>query len=378
MLIAVDARTAFDPQPRGIGKTLISLYRALALQRPDWRFVMLHRDSSGRNPFEGASNISSVHTDFIGDRWNLWERIWLPLTVQAVRPDLMHCPANWAPRRCPVPFVLTMHDIIPMHRPNFSGAQRWFMQTLRAAQTAARVVTPSVFSKTEVIYTLKIRPEKISVVPWAAQVDMTSGNDSKLLSGTLSEYGIPTGKRYVLSFGAGDPRKNTRRLLEAWAKVVPSLKASCHLLLVGVEPEALPIFKSLARQLSIDNDCVINGFAKERDLPVLIGGATALCYVSVSEGFGLPVLDAFACGTPVLASNATSIPEIAGDASLFVDPFSVASIASGLGRLVEDKALRKQLVYKGFEQSKRFSWKRSAELMAAVLEEARSDADAHR
>jgi glycosyltransferase involved in cell wall biosynthesis len=183
-------------------------------------------------------------------------------------------------------------------------------------------------------------------------------------------YGLSAGRPYVLAFGAADPRKNTRRILRAWAGLDLGVRERTGLLIVGLQGPILEELRAEARAIAPEGACVLAGFAEESDLPALMSGAEALCYPSLSEGFGLPVLDAFACGTPVLTSTTTSLPEVAGEAALLVDPMDTDAIREALRQMVTRPDVRETLRARGTERLELFSWERCAKTAASVLAEA--------
>lgn len=370
--IAVDARQVYRPCRRGTGKNLIDLYRRLAQKRTDWRFVMLHQSKDAADPFGGIPNIEARRVDIRGgDRLNLWEQVRLPWAARQVGATVVHSPANTGPRFPLRPLVLTVHDVIPLEIAARTAASRTWARRVAAAARAARlVVTPSQYSKEQIVRRLGIQPEKIVVNHWAADRRCSRVTDCAELSRVRCKYGLQADQPYVLMFAAADPRKNTPRVLEAWKRLSPALRREYRLLAVGIEAEALPDFRRLAAGHGLDGDAVLNGFADEVDIAPLLSGATLLCYPSLAEGFGLPVLDAFACATPVLTSGTTSLPEVAGSAAVLVDPSRTDSVAEGLERLLSDAALRAALVNKGFERLQQFTWDKCADRLAGVMEAA--------
>lgn len=369
MIVGLDARTIYQPNRRGTGKNLIDLYRHLAELRPDWRFVLFHRGQGRDNPFDGFANVRDVAVDIPGDRWNLWQQIQLPLAVRGAGVDVLHCPANFAPRWPTVPVVLTIHDLIDLdERFRGDGWQAKASRLARAARKAVRVVTPSEYTKGQIVRTLGVCPEKIIVNPWAADARCRRVEDENELSRVARKYGLDCTRRYVFGFGGADPRKNTQGILRAWAALPESLRKNHQLLLVGIQDRVMPAFGAMAGQLGIEDGCVLRGFADEGDIPPLLSGAAALCYPSLSEGFGLPILDAFVCRTPVLTSNSTSLPEVAGDAAVLVDAQDSRQISEGLRELLTNDRLCGELVGRGKRRVEAFTWSACAGRIHSVFD----------
>lgn len=361
MRIALDARTVFAANRRGTGKNLIDLYSQVAQAKPDWEFVMLHRDEHNTNPFAGMNNVRQKTGEIVGDRWNMWLNVRLPALAKAARVDALHCPANVSPFLNLVPMILTVHDLIPMHCPDRRYASWWRMNVARGVQRARLVLTPSEFSRQQILNEFGDFADKVVVNQWAPDTGCRFIEDAAEIEKVREKYLVPPGKRFFLSFGARDGRKNTRRLVEAWKCLPEDLRKDCSLLIVGLNKPAMREFTVLLDELNLRKDCVLHGFAPEEDVSALLSGADALCYVSLHEGFGLPILDAFVCRTAVLSSSTTSLPEIAGDAAMLVDPENTDEICSGLQRLMTDSALRKSLAEKGLSRVKEFAWDKCVE-----------------
>ena len=369
MRVAVDARTAYSPIRRGTGKNLIDLYRRMAALYPDWEFLMFHRhETSPDDPFAGVSNIARAVIEMSGDRWNLWEQGRLPWAARRAGASVLHAPANTGPGIPLVPLVVTIHDVIPIDlhagRP---ATRRWAANVGRAARVARRILTPSQYTRGRLVQCFAVSADKVVVNHWAPDGGCHAVTDDETLNAARVRYGIPLGQPYLFGFGAVDPRKNTRRIIEAWAGLPATVRAGLALLLVGFEEPALSDARALATTLAPGGGWSLTPFADEEDLPALLSGATALCYPSISEGFGLPVLDAFACGTPVITSNSTSLPEVAADAALLVDPTDVAAIRQAIEQVSASPDLRRTLRERGTRRLQDFSWDRCAHTAARTL-----------
>jgi glycosyltransferase involved in cell wall biosynthesis len=369
MRVAVDARTAYSPNRRGTGKNLIDLYRRMASLYPDWEFLMFQRhDTSVNDPFAGASNIARAEIEIRGDRWNLWEQGRLPWAARRARATVLHAPANTAPAMPLVPLVVTIHDVIPLDlhagRP---ATRRWAANVGRAARVARRILTPSQYTRGRLVQRFGISADKVVVNHWAPDGGCHPVTDPGTLDAARTRYGIPRGQPYLFGFGAIDPRKNTARIIEAWAGLPEAVRSGLALLLVGLQEPALSDARAQAKALAPEGGWSLMPFADEADLPALLSGATALCYPSLSEGFGLPVLDAFACGTPVITSNSTSLPEVAGDAALLVDPADVGAIRAAIEQISASSELRHSLCERGRRRLDDFSWDRCAHTAAQTL-----------
>ena len=352
-----------------MGKSLVDLYGEIARLRPAWDMLMLHRGRNGQEPFADKPNIADRHIDIKGDRFGLWSNLRLPLAVRAAKADLFHAPANIGPRFPGAPMVATIHDLIPLE-PELAtpDSARWGEAVRRTAHKAAKILTPSEYSKQKIVEFCGIPESKVVVNPWAPDRKCRRIDDAERLAAVREKYGMAGEAPYVFGFGSDMPRKNTEKVIRAWAKVPASLRAQRHLVLVGIRELALVKFRALAEELGVGESCRLHGFADEADIAALLSGAAVLVFPSLSEGFGLPLLDAFICGAAVLTSDCTSLPEVAGDAAVLVDPRRTDAIADGLRQLLGDEKLRRELVARGFERVKAYTWEACAQRALGVFE----------
>jgi glycosyltransferase involved in cell wall biosynthesis len=371
--IAVDARTVYNARRRGTGKNLVDLYRQIAMNHPDWRFIMFHRQTAvPDDPFGRLENVAARYIDCPGDRWDVWQHVLLPMAAAWTRASVLHAPANTAPFYSTVPVVSTIHDLIPLDTPTLIPSVRaWARNVRHAVRRASRVITPSTYTKQRLIQELGASADKIVVNYWAPDAAIRRVTDVPAMDDARCRHGLRPGDRYIFGFGAHDPRKNMYRIIEAWAGLPANVRTSVKLLLVGIhDAAALAQTRAFAASLAPDGGWSLMPFAADADIPTLMSGAAALCYPSLGEGFGLPVLDAFVCGAPVITSNTTSLPEVTGDAGLLVDPTSVEAIRDAMLRVATDEVLAETLRRRGFERVKAFTWDRCARTVADVLAEA--------
>jgi glycosyltransferase involved in cell wall biosynthesis len=260
--------------------------------------------------------------------------------------------------------VVTIHDLTyKAHPETMDPALKTFMDknlTISLGR-ADKIVTVSEFSKGEIIKYFAVDPSRIVVIPNAVNTDNYFPiTDKKILAQCKEKYS--TGGEYFLYLGTLEPRKNIGCLIEAYHVLKQKIPDTPRLLLGGKKGWLYePIFKKV-KTLGLEKDVLFLGYVPDEDVAPLMCGAVAFVFPSLYEGFGVPPLEAMACGVPVLTSNCSSLPEVAGDAALLVDPLQVEDIAAGLERLLTDKSLRAELSGKGLERAKQFTWKRAASL----------------
>lgn len=368
MRIALDARTVYRPIRHGTGKNLIDLYTHLAALRPEWRVVAYHREATDVDALLPAPVVEARRIEMIGDRFDAWERWRLPLAAWREGATLLHCPANICPTWMPVDTVVTIHDLIPLDLPR--GRQpsqiRRFEQSVRlAAQRAAWIICPSCYTRDRLIHEFDADGDRITVNAWAADSAMRYVEPAQR-DPVIARYDVD--RPYVLHFGARNPRKNTARVLSAWAQLDATLRRDWRLLVVGLDERTLATMRTQAGQFAIEDSVRLHPFADEADLPALLSGAAVLCYPSLSEGFGLPILDAWTTGTAVLTSNTTSLPEVAEDGAVLIDPTDTTAIVAGLSQLMQSDDLRRHLHMRGRMLLRQYTWQKTAERFAQAME----------
>ncbi len=295
---------------------------------------------------------------------------WLyPRLARADGLALLHM-TYIAPPRSPVPVVLSVHDISYRIFPQyFSPRVRLVLGLLvgPSVRHAARVIVISERTRQDVIRFYRVPPERIVVTPLAAAPQYSPQSEEEV-GRIRRKYGLP--ERYFLAVGNVQPRKNLPRLVRAFAAVVEQTAETrdVKLVIVGRSAWRGSEVETVVRQLGLQQRVLFTGYVPDQDLPALYTGALAFCYPSLYEGFGLPPLEAMACGTPVVASNASSLPEVVGDAGLLVEPTSVAGIAAALYRLLHDEEVRQEYSRRGLARAARFSWERTARLTRDVYD----------
>jgi glycosyltransferase involved in cell wall biosynthesis len=381
--IGLDARSIFMPRPRGTGRNLRDAYQWIPILRPGWDFTLYYQRDMACDAFDDLPNVQARRIEIPGDRFDLWFQVRLPAAAWGDGVDLLHLPANAAPRRSPVPFVVTVHDLAPLME--VGGApdvqRRAFQRGVeRAVRGAVHILSPSSATRDELCAWFGVERERVTVVPWAPDrriaraVGQTRGPKSpavrtsrqRQIERIRAEYDLRGD--WLLNFSGRSPRKNARGLLDAWARLSASTRAAVQLVMVGCAPSAFRSeLREHAERQGIGAACRLLDFVPHEDLPWLLCGARGLVMPSLCEGFGLPILDAFVCGTPVLTSNLSSMPEVAGQAALYCDPHDPKSIAEGILWLL-DPAHTEQLRRAGYERLREFNWERTARLMCDVYE----------
>lgn len=319
----------------------------------------------------------------------LWTRIALPLTLARVKekPDLFLSPTHYLPRFFPVKKIVTIFDLAFLKYPQMYEKKDLFKLTnwtKYSAKAADHILTISQSSKKDIVSEYGIKKEKVTVVyPGYEEKVYFRQKDKEKITEVLEKYGIL--QKYIIYIGTIQPRKNLVRLIEAFSRVDsgPASTSSqrgesqegLQLVIAGKtkgEGRQAWMFDDILeapKKFGVSDRVIFTNFVPSRELPYLISGATAFILPSLYEGFGIPVVEAMACGTPVIVSNVSSLPEVVSDAGLLINPNSTDQIEQAIRTISTDSKLREKLSKKGLEQVKKFSWKRMAKRVTQVLEE---------
>jgi glycosyltransferase involved in cell wall biosynthesis len=357
-----------DRPETGSGQYTQNLLEALAKVDPTNEYLLF---SPGP-----ALKIRNPHSAFrnLGKLW--FEQVSFPLACR--RLDVAHVPYFASPLFPTVPTVVTIHDLVPLILPAYRGSflvRLYTRLVAAAARSAAAIVTVSQASQRDIVRYLHIPPERIHVTYEAAGKAFQPVEDEAQLTAIRQKYGLP--RRYLLYLGGFDQRKNLPTLLRAFALLV-SRQPQARLVIAGKLPgRDSPLFPDpcrLVRELGLKEKVVFTGWVPEEDKPALFSEATAFVFPSLYEGFGLPPLEALACGTPVIASNHASLPEVVGDGGILVEPTglwsetSANNLAQAMEMLWVDDAFRVELRQRALAQAAKFSWEQTAQETLDVYE----------
>lgn len=378
MRVGIDARYGFRTQRRGIGRYIAALLTHLPTLAGVGEEFVLYVDRGAE-----ADSLPLQDPRFRLRRLGvkhplLWEEVALPWAAAQDQLDLLHLTSNYGPTRSPCPTVYTVHDLIEFIRPLLGPTRlpfrHWAGRAVRTRtlpgqlRRARLVITVSDASRSDLVRILGLTGDVIRVIPHGISAEFAPAPDPGTIRQQLRRSGFPVPDRYVLAIGALDPRKNGPLLIRAFARALPQVQ-DVYLWIVGIErPEIYPLpFAPRPEWLTL------LGFVEHNILVSLLQGATAFVYPSLYEGFGLPVIEAMACGAPVLASNRGSLPEVTGDAGILFDPTSEEDLSAALVRVLTDERVRSAYVPAGRRRADTFSQAEMARLTYAVYREALED-----
>jgi glycosyltransferase involved in cell wall biosynthesis len=300
-----------------------------------------------------------------------WEQLLAPLLLRLGHADVFHGVLNVAPLLCPVPSVITIHDLAFLSFPQtFRRLNRAYLTwaTRVSARRASRILAVSEATKREIVRLLGVPPERI-VVTYDACEERFAPPDPVALEAFRRRAGLP--ERFILFVSTLEPRKNVPTLLEAYARIAGSTDAP--LIIGGGKGWLYDAIFAKAHALGLGERVRFVGFIAGEDLPLWYAAATVFTLPSLYEGFGMPLLEAMACGTPVVTTTSSSLPEVVGDAGLMVPPTDAEALGAALLRLLNDAELRAELRERGFRQARRFSWSVTAERTLAAYQDAAAE-----
>ncbi len=368
----------FDATPllgerTGVGHYTKRLLSAIMALRPEWNYHLYSNRPLGEldNGLQGAKEFGGY---LPSSRW-LWMQLVLPNTIHRDQPDLCHFTNSLAPVRQSRPYVLTIHDaslFLYRHYHPWSriAAMRLLLPTV--ARRAAAIIAPTHVARRDLLETLHLPPECVHVVYESAPGWFERVEDAARLDALRAKYRLP--EEFVLFVGTLEPRKNLERLIRAVAEVHRRGRP-IPLVLVGASGwhmdgrRGRPGLRVLVRELGLEPYIHYLGYVPTTDLPILLSLATVFAFPSLYEGFGLPAVEAMACGAPTLTSRNTAMDEVCGDAAYLVDPYSLDDIADGLEHLFNDPETRQCLSRRAVAQARLYSWERAATETIAIYQQ---------
>lgn len=368
MKIAIEAQRIFRPNKHGMDFVALESIRELQkIDKDNEYFIFV---SPGEDHcLQESANVHIIELKC--PTYPLWEQIALPQAIAKIKPDLLHCTSNTAPINCKVPLILTLHDIIFME-PRQSGNKSfyqnmgWYYRRLvvpRILNKCQKIITVSHFERNRIKESLKLPDSQVITVYNGYSDYFFPRQDVK----TVTQKYIQADK-YLFFLGNTDPKKNVPRTLKAYALYRERSKAALPLLIADIKEE---ILVTILKDLNIEHIrpfITSPGYIPNTDLPYLYSGAFAFLYTSLRESFGIPLLEAMACGVPVVTSNTSSMPEIGGEDALLSDPTNEEDIAQKILLLENDPTVYLQQKNYGLERVKLFSWEQTARNLLSIYQ----------
>ena len=369
MRIGIEAQRIFRKNKHGMDYVVLQEIKELQKMETSHEFYVFVKPGED-HCVENSKNVHVVELHC--PSYPLWEQWALPRAVKKYNIDILHCTSNTAPMWCNIPLVLTLHDIIflePRDKQNHSLYQNmgWLYRRLdvpRILDKCHRIITVSNFEMENIISKLHIPRERMAMIyngynEWFHPIEDTKGVYKKYISE----------KGFFFFLGNTDPKKNTERTLVAYSNYLKRSQVKRRLLMADLDPDYLNGITERNHIENIRENIVMPGYIVNSDLPYIYSNAFAFLYTSLRESFGIPLLEGMACGVPVITSNTSSMPEIAGKDAILINPENSNEITDVMLKLETDDAFYQKQKEIGLERATLFSWRKTAEQLLKLYKE---------
>jgi glycosyltransferase involved in cell wall biosynthesis len=375
MTIGIEGQRLFRPRKHGMDIVALELIRHLQVIDKVNDYVIFVKPDEDDKVIHETPNFRIVCLE--GGSYPQWEQVALPRAARQAGCDILHCTSNTAPVSSGIPLVLTLHDIIYLEKgylgilggsgTPYQKAGNVYRRAIvpRVVRNSSRIITVSEFEKKRIssFFGMNEDPKLVSVYNGVGDHFMRV-KDSVEREKMKAKYRLPD--NFFFFLGNTDPKKNTRGTLRAFSDFVDTTGSDMKLVMLDFDRDEL---QKLLREIGnpgLIERIHLTGYVVNSDLPALYSLCRAFLYPSLRESFGIPLLEAMACGTPVITSNTSSMPEIAGEAALLVDPFKTTDITRAMITVNNDEPLREKMTALGYIQAAKFSWRAMAEGVHAV------------
>lgn len=371
MRIAVNTRLLLANKLDGIGYFTYKLLENMCKNHPQDEFIFFF-DRPFDKEFIFSENVIPVVIPCQTRHpllWRLYFQYLIPKYLKKYKADLFFSPDGFIPKNINIPIINTIHDLNYVHQPQYienPSHRRYLLKEFPVfARKSDLLITVSEFSKRDIIELYDIHHNKIEVVFNAANEAYYPLEEAEK---TSYKNSLTQGRDYFYFVGSIHKRKNLGNLFKAFDLFKEETKSDVMLIIVGEKRDWEGELEGIFKKMKHKKDVILTGRLDAKEINKVSNSALALAFVSQFEGFGIPIVEAFAAGCPVITSNTTSMPEVAGDAAIYCDPFLVASIAEAMEKIYTQPSLINKLRDKGFEQNKKFSWEKSSERLWNSIE----------
>ncbi|WP_064196508.1 MULTISPECIES: glycosyltransferase family 1 protein [Emticicia] len=377
MKIGIEAQRIFRPHKHGMDIVAVELIRALQVIDNQNEYFIFVKPDEDNTCISETKNFHIVEVP--GGNYVFWEQIMLPIYARKYGIDVLHCTSNTAPIFLTVPLILTLHDVIFMEKTvgkntstNYQKFGNLYRKWLvpKIVRKCQRIITISEVEKANIIRVLGLQMNQITVVHNGVSGRFGIKPNTETINQTKRELNLEGD--FFLFLGNVEPRKNVTNTVKAFVAFA-EVNTHVQLVITGLKPTFVSDILTEIGKISFLNRFVFPGFVTENVLLTLYAEAKVFLYPSFREGFGLPILEAMAFGTPVVTSNISAMPEVAGDAAFLVDPYSVEEITAGMTVAYENDKLRQQKINSGFLRPSMFTWQNTAQKMLNIYQSKLSD-----
>ncbi len=356
MRIGIDGR-ALSANKTGIGQYTKSLLSALLECAPEDEFIIF---SNKEIDFKQTDNCRTIECGKM--KSNFWFQTVFPYLLEKHKVDILHSPMFILPLVLRIPSIITVHDMVhEIYRETTKWKNYITLKALlpNSIIRAKFIIADSENTKKDIIKYLHVDPVKIRVIYLGCDKKFNQAKDSNLINKIKKKYQLP--EKYILTVGTLEPRKNLERLFEAYEGLYiryPEMEQK--LIVVGAKGWKFGNVFSAVERLHLGEKVIFTDYISDEDLPFFYFGADLFVFPSLYEGFGLPPLEAMACGIPVISSSAASLPEVVGKAAVLFDPYDVEGLSYAMEDILFNDSLKKELIRRGLEQAQKFSWEKGA------------------
>jgi len=367
MRIGIEGQRLFRLKKHGMDMVALELIRNLQVLDKKNEYIVFVKPDEDESCLTETPNFKIVKLE--GGAYPYWEQISLPAAAKKHGCELLHCTSNTAPVRCSVPLVITLHDIIYLE--SWSLFSKGFTMYQRFGNLYRRLLVPSALKNSKKIITVsEFEKERIrNFFDWPEDghlVAVYNGvndyfkpiYDDKILSDVKNKYRLPD--NYFFFLGNTDPKKNTKNVLKAYSDYIKRNGPTHKLVMLDYEHDALIGLLNEINTPELLDQIHLTGYVVNTDLPAIYNQSDLFLYPSLRESFGIPMLEAMACGIPVITSNTSSMPEVSGGAAILVDPYKPEELTFAIEKLLSDQKSRLKLREAGFKQAALFSWQKMA------------------
>jgi len=386
MKIGIEAQRIFRKKKHGMDMVALELIRNLQQIDQENEYVIFVKPDEDPTVLGETKNFRIVELD--GGSYPVWEQIALPKAAKQYGCQLLHCTSNTAPLHCSIPLVTTVHDIIYM--------ESSYYQILTGSGTAyqkfgnmyRKLVVPQVVRKSDKIITVShfekrriggffgmANDQRLTAVYNGVSQHFKPVTDAAELKRVKEKYQLPD--QYFFFLGNTDPKKNTPGTLKAFSDFLQQTGNDCKLVMLDYDRSELEKILGEMGDTKLMDKIVLTGYVVNTDLPAIYCQSELFLYPSLRESFGIPMLEAMACGVPVITSNTSSMPEVAGTAACIIDPCKPAEITAAMISLHTNKSLREEMIAAGITQAAKFSWKAMAEDVLQIYKDTTAAVDLH-
>lgn len=364
MRVGIEAQRLFREKKHGMDIVALELIRHLRTCETELEFVVFVKKGSDNKCLSGISGIKIVTLP--NAPYPIWEQLILPWAVKKYKVNLLHCTANTAPIFVSVPLLVTLHDIIYLE--NKTGSSTSFYQRFgnryrawlvpKIVRKAVGIITVSNFEKKNIDAFFKFESNFVRCIYNGVGAHFFRINNQVQLNSSAKKYNLPD--QFVFFIGNTDPKKNVIGVLKAMHLLKQAGNLHFKLVMPDINLQYIQSLLSSIKANELIQHIQILPYVPNQELPVILNQAKVFLYPSLRESFGIPMLEAMKCGVPVIASNTSSMPEVAADAALFINPTDPKSIADAILQLMNNDKLQQQLVHNGLARAAHFSWKQNA------------------